>query len=147
MHLYYIFGILASFHGVAVAFAPTRQVGVSFIRTTGSDVGRPLRTRTVVFDSVEKEVGDAEQIIIEEVKEFYDDAYLVKKELAEHKPLGCTVEESLDTESDPTVVFVSKIVPGGNADKAGIRVGDVLVGVTGLFGEMTPILKAGIEKM
>jgi C-terminal processing protease CtpA/Prc len=66
-------------------------------------------------------------------------------ELKEHSPLGCTVEESLNKEDG--FVFISKIAPGGHADKSGLRVGDVIAGVTGLFGEVTPVLDSGVEKM
>lgn len=52
-------------------------------------------------------------------------------ELKQHKPMGCTVEESL---ADRNILFVSSVVSGGNADTTGLRVGDVLSGMTGLFG-------------
>jgi PDZ domain len=52
-------------------------------------------------------------------------------ELPKHKPMGCTVEESL---ADGAILFVSSIVPGSNAANAGLRVGDVVTGITGLFG-------------
>ena len=86
-------------------------------------------------------------VVLKRVHDVYPNANIAAIELKEHKPLGCTVEESLDTNNDPSVVFVSKLVMGGNAEKAGVKVGDVLVGVTGLFGEMTPIWQSGVEKM
>jgi hypothetical protein len=57
---------------------------------------------------------------------------IITVELRRHKPsLGCTVEESL---ADPTLLLISSIVADGYADVAGLRVGDVVTGLTGLFG-------------
>jgi hypothetical protein len=57
---------------------------------------------------------------------------IITVELRRHKPsLGCTVEESL---ADPTILLVSSVVADGYADTAGLRVGDVVTGLTGLFG-------------
>jgi C-terminal processing protease CtpA/Prc len=56
---------------------------------------------------------------------------IITLELPKHKPMGCTVEESL---ADGAILFVSSIVTGGNADTAGLRVGDVVTAITGLFG-------------
>lgn len=122
----------------AWAFAPTfrRHDSVSV-----SDI-----SRITLFGSTEKEV-EKPDIIKEEVEEFYPDGQLYTLNLTDHRPLGCTVEESLDTEKDPSVVLVTKIIEGGNAEAGGLKVGDVLVGVNGLFGDMTPVLKAGVEKM
>jgi len=53
--------------------------------------------------------------------------------LKEHRPLGCTVEESLAVEDDQAV-FVASVKEGGFAHLAGLQVGDVIIGVTGLFG-------------
>jgi hypothetical protein len=99
-----------------------------------------------LFESLDPERSEFE-VFLERVYEAYPNADIATIVLKEHKPLGCTVEESLDTNNDPSVVFVSKIVEGGNAEKAGVKVGDVLIGVTGLFGEMTPTWQSGVEKM
>ena len=72
-------------------------------------------------------------------------ASFLELELASHKPsLGCTAEESLALGA---YVFVSKVVPDGNADMAGVKVGDVIVGATGLFGELEDVCGLGIEKV
>ena len=42
--------------------------------------------------------------------------------LEEHRPLGCTVEESLAQED---AVFVTSVKAGGFAEAAGLQVGDV----------------------
>lgn len=68
--------------------------------------------------------------------------------LHEHKPLGCTAEESLAPEPDMrTPVFVSKVVEGGNAEKAGIAVGDVILGITGVFDEMEDVTYSNLDRV
>ena len=69
-------------------------------------------------------------------------------ELANHKPLGCSVEESLASEPDGAkYVFVSELTEGGNAMRAGVRVGDVIVQLSGTFDEVVDVAGLGIEKM
>lgn len=69
-------------------------------------------------------------------------------ELKQHKPLGCSVEESLANEPDAAkYVFVADLVKGGNADKIGLRVGDVIVQLSGTFDEVVDVAGLGIEKM
>lgn len=51
--------------------------------------------------------------------------------LKQHRPMGCTVEQSL---ADEDILLVSSLVEGGHAATAGLRVGDVVVGITGTFG-------------
>jgi hypothetical protein len=60
--------------------------------------------------------------------------------LSQHKPLGCTIEESLvpfyDNERAAYLpVFVSNLVSGGNAEMVGLKVGDVITGVSAVFGD------------
>jgi len=80
--------------------------------------------------------------------------------LLPHKPLGMTIEESL---ADDQFVLITRVVEGGFAEKAGLKVGDVLVGVTNLFAngygfdseekpsqeasELAPCIGLGVEKM
>ena len=52
--------------------------------------------------------------------------------LNEHRPLGCTVEESLAVE-DSNAVFVTFVKENGFAAGAGLQVGDVILGVSHLF--------------
>lgn len=112
---------------------------------------RPPKTvTTCLYDSTEEEIekmsgGTASQLQMA-VEEAYPNAEILTIQLQEHRPLGCTVEESVDIQSDPSITFVSKVVEGGNADKAGIKVGDVLIGVTGLF-DMMPVFQSGVDKM
>ena len=74
-----------------------------------------------------------------------DNVQVLTIELIEHVPLGCTVEESLN--EDDNCLFVSKLTKEGNAEKAGLKVGDVVVGMTGLFGELTGTLESDVEQM
>jgi len=69
--------------------------------------------------------------------------------LTNHKPLGCSVEESLakEEEKDKNYVFVSDVNKGGNADKVGIRVGDVIVQLSGTFDEIVDVSGLGIERV
>jgi C-terminal processing protease CtpA/Prc len=66
-------------------------------------------------------------------------------EMAEHVPLGCTVDESLHEDDD--FIFISKLTINGHAEEAGLQVGDVIVGVTGLFGELVSTIDTDIEKL
>lgn len=70
--------------------------------------------------------------------------------LQEYKPLGLTAEESLapkDVSGTFHHVFVSKVIPNGNADKVGIQVGDVIVGISGLFGSTECVVGESLEKV
>jgi hypothetical protein len=60
--------------------------------------------------------------------------------LKDHKPLGCTIEESQVPSpdlfgADYLPIIISKLVAGGNAENAGLQVGDVITGVSAVFGE------------
>mmetsp|Transcript_12547 Transcript_12547/g.34806 ORF Transcript_12547/g.34806 Transcript_12547/m.34806 type:complete len:347 (+) Transcript_12547:199-1239(+) len=69
----------------------------------------------------------------------FADAEIVDLELLQHRPLGCTVEESLGKSGK--YVFISKVKEGGNAQKGGLRVGDVILACSDVFGsELMPIV-------
>jgi S1-C subfamily serine protease len=73
---------------------------------------------------------------------------LCEFKLDQHKPLGCSVEESLANEPDAAKhVFVADVNKGGNAEKIGLRVGDVIVQLSGTFDEVLDVTGLGIEKM
>ena len=121
------------------AFVPNRQLlslAVQQNNAQGTRVGA----------SVEEVAAEEDAVSVPtKVLEVFPDAVFLIFEMPEHRPLGCTVEESLDPSDD--YVFVSKIVEGGFADQAGIQVGDVVVAVTGMFGDMTIVLESGVDKM
>lgn len=79
------------------------------------------------------------------IETLFPGAELLTIELIDHIPLGCTIEESLHEEDDS--IFISKLTKEGNAEKAGLRVGDVVVGVTGSFGELTGTINSDVEKI
>jgi hypothetical protein len=95
--------------------------------------------------SVEEEQGSILPKPADVVNDIFPSALSIDLELKEHKPMGCTVEETMDSAND--YVFVTKLVPGGFADQAGIQVGDVLVAMNGMFGELTIVLESGVDKM
>jgi hypothetical protein len=71
---------------------------------------------------------------------------LVNVTLTKHRPLGCIVEESVAlTNTLPHLVFVASVSPNGHAAKAGIQVGDVIVAMSGLFGQVESVLGQGID--
>ena len=73
---------------------------------------------------------------------------LYEFKLDQHKPLGCSVEESLANEPDAAKhVFVAEVNQGGNAEKIGLRVGDVIVQLSGTFDAVVDVTGLGIEKM
>lgn len=72
-------------------------------------------------------------------------AKILTIEMAKHVPLGCTVEESLHV--DDNFIFISKLTKKGHAEGAGLEVGDVVVGVTGLFGELACTIDATVEQI
>jgi predicted metalloprotease with PDZ domain len=88
----------------------------------------------------------AELVVNEEFnpKEVFPLADFEDFRLLPHRPLGVRIEESL---ADSNYVFVTRVEEGGLASQAGIQVGDVLVGVTGLFGDMTCSIGLGVERM
>lgn len=69
-------------------------------------------------------------------------------ELKEHKPLGCSVEESLaDEPNGAKYVFVADVTKGGNAAMAGIKIGDVIMQLSGTFDEVVDVSGLGIDKI
>ncbi|KAG7346664.1 PDZ domain containing protein [Nitzschia inconspicua] len=105
-----------------------------------SDTARVVESANITSSS-----DDELRMLLEKVEEVFPQGEILTITMKDHRPLGCTIEESLNEEDD--YVFISKITEGGNADKAGLRVGDVVVGVTGLFGELTIVMDSGVEKI
>jgi len=71
--------------------------------------------------------------------------------LHQFKPLGCTAEESLVTEVTKEgtfkYVFISNIVEGGNAEKVGLEVSDVIVAVSGSFDDIIDTVGEGLDRV
>jgi len=58
------------------------------------------------------------------------------------------VEESLASVNEwSKPVFVSRITDEGNADSAGILVGDIIIKVSGVFGEMEDVAGIGLTRV
>jgi hypothetical protein len=76
----------------------------------------------------------------------FPDATILEFTLEEHKPLGCTVEESLAHPMEKHV-FITKLKESGHAKAAGLQVGDVLVSIPGIFGDETLVSGMGVEQV
>jgi len=79
-----------------------------------------------------------------------DAAEILEMTVHPHRPLGCTVEESLVPGRN--YVFVTKVGEGGHAEGAGLLPGDVVVAVSGVFdgggdGDLEDVTRAGVEKV
>ena len=85
-------------------------------------------------------------MVAAEDKDFLQDAEILELTMLEHRPLGCTVEESLG-KLYGKVVFCTKVTPGGFAEQAGVQPGDVFVGVSGMFGDLEDVTEAGIDRV
>jgi hypothetical protein len=104
----------------------------------------------------DKEEEELHQMILQKFETYYPTTAtkppqkLLTFHLKEYKPLGLTAEESLaqkDVSGTYHHVFVSKVIPNGNADKVGIQVGDVIVGISGLFGSIECVVGESLEKV
>ena len=144
--------LVLSIATITSAFLPRPSVKSSLTSTSRTST---FQQKRILRASVENDVEGGESksssqkipdppIGIDDV--FPSSTEYLTFELADgHRPLGLTIEETLAPTEE--YVFVSKIVEGGFAEKAGIQVGDVIVAVTGLFDEVTPVLEAGVDKM
>jgi len=108
------------------------------------DIAEASAATTASPDSNDEHIDIASQqeYTMEKMKNVFPDADYEAFKLLPHRPLGCTVEETLG-EGDH--VFVSKVKSDSIAEKAGIQVGDVIVGVSGLFGEVQGVSGLGLD--
>jgi len=71
--------------------------------------------------------------------------------IEEHKPLGCRVEESLVKDDNNSVgrqVFIARVSPGGNAERFGLMVGDIVLQVSNVFGTgLMDVEGLGLDKI
>jgi hypothetical protein len=110
------------------SFFPSKSSGVLRVSTSTAIL--------VATEDMSSDVISAENLFPSaEFKEFV---------LSPHRPLGCTVEESL---ADARHIFVTKVVAEGFSGRAGLLPGDVIVGVTDLFGALTDVTGLGIDKV
>lgn len=89
-------------------------------------------------------------ININKMKKSIDGSIIITFEPYCHRPLGCTIEESLAAirKTDRHgQVFVSKVITNSFANQAGLQVGDVIVDVTGIFGELKDVKDHGIDEV
>ncbi|KAL7555765.1 hypothetical protein ACA910_008142 [Epithemia clementina (nom. ined.)] len=98
--------------------------------TTGSSSVVVVDEGPIESSSSSTNNSEDEEIIIKDDPLLANAEYMTLS-LLPHRPLGCTVEESLP---DGQHVFISKVTPDGNAAKAGLQVGDVIVGCSDFFG-------------
>lgn len=118
------------FFGIVLSFNPP------FIRNSRSVSSLRLADKSDIDDNVETEPNI--------LKSLYPGTHTLDINFKEHKPMGCTVDESLlDDGRQP--ILVTKVTSGGNAEKAGLQVGDVVVAMTGIFGEVENILGADLD--
>lgn len=122
-----------------------RKTAISTITNTHNKLFYPMTRRTnnnnvIILNGVERHsklvVDDSNSNDdIDNNKKIYVDSSetnIIDVELAQHKPLGCTIEESLAIDDDKAV-FISRITNDSNADKAGLKIGDVILKVSGVF--------------
>ena len=136
----------------AGGFSSSRSATISFGPRRSMQHLRPLQSEVQTSNSIGA-FGNADDDAAEngpppKLTGSLSGSRLHEFELKQHKPLGCSVEESLANEPDAAkYVFVADIVKGGNADKIGLRVGDVIVQLSGTFDEVVDVAGLGIEKM
>ena len=101
--------------------------------------GVRVGTSTAILVATEENNSD-----IRSSENLFPNAEFLEFVLSPHRPLGCTVEESL---ADARHIFVSKVAEAGFGGRAGLLPGDVIVGVTDFFGALTDVTGLGIDKV
>lgn len=104
------------------------------------------RTASTRFHSTASSDDPSSMDVVVSAQDLFPDATILNFTLQEHKPLGCTVEESL-AHANEKHIFVTKLVEDGFAQAAGLQVGDVLLAVPGIFGDLTDVPGLGIEQV
>mmetsp|Transcript_10709 Transcript_10709/g.15109 ORF Transcript_10709/g.15109 Transcript_10709/m.15109 type:complete len:326 (-) Transcript_10709:892-1869(-) len=134
-----------------VLFATQKDANVFFINSTITETVPQEEeslssTSTTIIEETEKD--ESYQYLKLHTMKYFPNAKISSIELLQHKPMGLTVEESLATDAeDVKHVFVSKIVNDGNAHQFGIRLGDVIVGVTGSFDSVVDVIGSDLDKI
>lgn len=142
-----IIGRATAFH-VGIKFQPatslvtTRQEETSsltLLSTSDDNIGIESTYESSIDQTIQSKAGSC-----------FSESKLVYHtfKLESHKPLGCTAEESLVIKDDGMKhVFISKLVSDGNAEKFGLQIGDVIVGVSGSFDDVIEVVGEGLEKV
>jgi hypothetical protein len=136
-------------------FLASRRVGLlafSLMASCRTALAFSVQTRRLFAVSNQRSspalFASAESEFSAEAAEVLQGADFLEFKLFPHRPLGCTAEESLAATTDKRqYVFVSKMNPGGNAENAGLRIGDVIVGITGIFGDFEDVAGEGLDKV
>jgi hypothetical protein len=115
----------------SVSSFPSKSGGVRRVGTSTA-----IMVATDDNNSMSSDVSSAENL--------FPYAEFLEFVLSPHRPLGCTVEESL---ADARHIFVTKVVAEGFSGRAGLLPGDVIVGVTDLFGALTDVTGLGIDRV
>lgn len=160
-YLYFSIGFFVYFHlFLDGAHGFTIHVGKPFLIEGSSS----LRSTAVVGSSLplsvsigeENATGESDDAMLAKFRAIHPcdsdivgDIHLLAFTLQDFKPLGCTVEESLVVAEDGSKsVFVSNVLEDGNAWKVGIKVGDVIVAVSGNFrDEIVEVIGASLERV
>ena len=132
-----VIGLLLVVIGQALGFSPPTTRGWQRLRAAVV-----LRVSREVMEVPLAQEGEDEPKM--SAKTVFRGAEFLTIALSEHRPLGCTVEESLAGQRH---VFVSKVTAEGFAERAGLKEGDVVVGISGLFGDMENVMTQGIDKV
>lgn len=94
------------------------------------------------------EMSELDTQILSKVQNHFKSNLLYTFHLTNHKPLGCTAEESLvQGEDGEKFVFISKLVAGGYAATAGLEVGDLIVGLSGTFDLVEDTFGEGLDRV
>jgi len=111
----------------------------------------PLNSEVQTFNSIDASAEDDDDDAVNGLPKLtgcLKDRALHEFELKYHKPMGCSVEESLADEPDgANYVFVAEVHKDGHAAKAGLRMGDVIVQLSGTFDEVVDVAGLGIDKI
>mmetsp|Transcript_4388 Transcript_4388/g.7682 ORF Transcript_4388/g.7682 Transcript_4388/m.7682 type:complete len:304 (+) Transcript_4388:156-1067(+) len=136
----------------ADGFSTTRSAIISDKTRYSLQTLLPLNSEVQTFNSIDASAEDDDDDAVNGLPKLtgcLKDRTVHEFKLKEHKPLGCSVEESLADEPDGAkYVFVAEVHKGGNAEKAGLRIGDVIVQLSGTVDEeVVDVAGLGIEKI
>ena len=123
-----------------------------YSRASCRDVMRTFSKAASEEDTTSSSTAELDSATLTKFSKYYsingDSVKVLKFDLEIFKPLGCTAEESLMVQTDGSnAVFIGNIVEDGNAQRAGLLVGDVIVGVSGNFKEVIDVFGLPLENV